>query len=356
MKIMPSQRIPTCGTAALLLVGFILTALLFPIDSVTAGIYKYQREDGTWAFTDDPSLAPDKAAAQAEGGAIPGNDLAEWLQKQKSPANILEKTALATVVITSSVGKGSGFFISAGGHIITNKHVIRSTELQEERREAVYDEVDDRIKNHRRALRKEQAMLNRKRKELKNARKEMHPNAYLAQEAYYQQWQTDINRRKSRLRNAVNDYHRQQSSYENDIGVRDMDQHFTIMLADKSEHNVYLVAISADHDLALLKLDGYVTPHLSAATGGVQAGVPVYAIGNPVSLHNSISGGILSGWENDFLKTDAKIYPGNSGGPLVTEEGGVIGVNTFKKLTHNFEGLGFAIPIETVFSEFSTHL
>ena len=52
-----------------------------------------------------------------------------------------------------------------------------------------------------------------------------------------------------------------------------------------------------------------------------------------------------------YIQTDTPINPGNSGGPLIDERGLVIGVNTIK-LTQS-EGLGFAIPIQTVFEEFS---
>ena len=47
-----------------------------------------------------------------------------------------------------------------------------------------------------------------------------------------------------------------------------------------------------------------------------------------------------------------EIYPGNSGGPLVTEDGKVLGVNTMKLITEKFEGLGFAITISHVLTEF----
>lgn len=52
------------------------------------------------------------------------------------------------------------------------------------------------------------------------------------------------------------------------------------------------------------------------------------------------------------MQINAQIYPGNSGGPLVTAQGRVLGINTFKTLTLKFEGLGFAIPIETALREF----
>ena len=63
-----------------------------------------------------------------------------------------------------------------------------------------------------------------------------------------------------------------------------------------------------------------------------------------------------SGFEGGFLQTNAQIYPGNSGGPLIAADGWVLGINTFKKLTHKFEGLGFAIPISVAWHEFETFL
>jgi serine protease Do len=71
-----------------------------------------------------------------------------------------------------------------------------------------------------------------------------------------------------------------------------------------------------------------------------------------VRLRNSVSAGVISGFEGVFVKTNAQIYPGSSGGPLVTAQGRVIGINTFKKLTHKFEGLGFAISIKKALDAF----
>ena len=114
-----------------------------------------------------------------------------------------------------------------------------------------------------------------------------------------------------------------------------------------------MVEISKDHDLALLKVDGYTTPFLTPEDPFASAqGEPVYAIGNPVKLRNSVTAGVVSGFEGVFVKTNAQIYPGNSGGPLVTAQGRVIGINTFKKLTHKFEGLGFAISINVALDTF----
>lgn len=70
---------------------------------------------------------------------------------------------------------------------------------------------------------------------------------------------------------------------------------------------------------------------------------------------------ICQGWQESgitppaALPTGARIYPGNSGGPLVTEEGLVLGVNTMKMITEKFEGLGFAIRYGLVEVEFKNY-
>ena len=138
-----------------------------------------------------------------------------------------------------------------------------------------------------------------------------------------------------------------------DANLAGLNRNFTVYLADNTPLYAYVVEISNQHDLALLKVDGYITPFLQPGHPFASAqGDPVYAIGNPVKLRNSVTAGVVSGFQGDFVKTNAQIYPGNSGGPLVTAQGRVIGINTFKKLTHKFEGLGFAISITAAMDAF----
>lgn len=78
-------------------------------------------------------------------------------------------------------------------------------------------------------------------------------------------------------------------------------------------------------------------------------GESVIAIGNPLSLSNTITRGIVSGIrETDsqtLIQTDASINPGNSGGPLINKYGEVVGVINSKVAGVGIQGLGFAVSI-----------
>jgi serine protease Do/serine protease DegQ len=81
----------------------------------------------------------------------------------------------------------------------------------------------------------------------------------------------------------------------------------------------------------------------------------VFAIGNPQKIGQTVTAGIVSGLHlahiglglyEDFIQTDAAIYPGNSGGALVDLRGDFVGINTaFNAVGKDNPGMGFAIPI-----------
>ena len=79
----------------------------------------------------------------------------------------------------------------------------------------------------------------------------------------------------------------------------------------------------------------------------------MFAIGAPVDdrLSGSVSRGIVSGYPElegkRLLQTDAAVNPGNSGGPILSETGEVLGVVSSKYFGVGVEGLGFAVPTET---------
>ena len=113
-------------------------------------------------------------------------------------------------------------------------------------------------------------------------------------------------------------------------------------------------------DLAVVKIDAQNLPVAEFGdSSDIQVGEPAIAIGNPLGLEfrGSVTVGVISALnrsvqvgERNFnlIQTDAAINPGNSGGALVNADGKVIGINSAKIAVSSVEGIGFAIPINSV--------
>ena len=131
-----------------------------------------------------------------------------------------------------------------------------------------------------------------------------------------------------------------------------------VRLSDGREVAANILGSDAVTDIALLKIDVAHLPVLRlGSSGAVSVGDPVIAIGNPFGLGQSVSAGIISARARtleddpyiDFLQTDAAINHGNSGGPLLSVDGTVVGVTSaIFSPSGGSVGLGFAIPAETV--------
>ncbi|MEA3149450.1 MAG: serine protease Do [Gammaproteobacteria bacterium] len=131
-----------------------------------------------------------------------------------------------------------------------------------------------------------------------------------------------------------------------------------VRLSDSRELPAKILGADAVTDIALLKVDAGHLPVLRLGSSDVvSVGDPVIAIGNPFGLGQSVSAGIISARARtleddpyiDFLQTDAAINHGNSGGPLLSLDGTVVGVTSaIFSPSGGSVGLGFAIPAETV--------
>ncbi len=133
----------------------------------------------------------------------------------------------------------------------------------------------------------------------------------------------------------------------------------SVILFDGRELSAALVGADAPTDVAVLKVRADRLPAIPLEGGeGVAVGDFVLAIGNPLDLGQSVTSGIISGLHRhivgvtkyqDFIQTDAAIYPGNSGGALVNGRGDLVGINTaFIGPGRGNPGVGFAIPIALV--------
>lgn len=367
---------------------FLIAVLLLFCENGHAKIYKYQDENGNWHFTDTPmeverevqtmggegESGEDEYETGDENAAAAGDpkDLTQKLTREKRPTNDIEKATLGTVIVTSPVGRGSGFFVSDDGYIITNKHVLVGVEQENS---AIARSIQDKIEQAERSLEIEIRRVRRYEEDLEEKRAELYEKMDKVEEIedYYERkrkssqierrleelnaYEEQITRSRNSLLERENRLWREKEKIDSMHGKRPLENSYKITLIDNSDFYAYLISTSDDWDLALLKLDGYRTPYIERADSrSIPRGEDLYAIGNPINLEHSVARGVLSGREDGFIKTDAKIYPGNSGGPLVTKKGKVIGINTFKKLTYHFEGLGFAIPIDTAMEEFRSYL
>jgi serine protease Do len=119
-----------------------------------------------------------------------------------------------------------------------------------------------------------------------------------------------------------------------------------------------LIGTDQDEDLAVIKVDRSGLQPLSLAdSSSLRQGQIVLAFGNPMTLEDSVTMGIISSVERRlspddlvaYIQTDAPINPGNSGGPLIDADGRLVGISTFiLSQSGGSEGIGFAIPAKIV--------
>jgi serine protease DegQ len=148
------------------------------------------------------------------------------------------------------------------------------------------------------------------------------------------------------------------------LHVVDGAKRIRVVFHDGMEAAAELIGARPEHDLAVLKAQSVpddLEPATMRSTAGLRPGEAVMAVGFPFGIGPSASAGVISGLGREYRSTegkriltnliqfDAAVNPGNSGGPLVTNEGEVIGIVTgLLNPTEQrvFVGIGFAVPIE----------
>ena len=310
--------------------------------------------------------------------SLPETNLSVKLSTNLSPKTPLERACMCTIALKTAAGHGSGFFISDDGFIITNKHVVRGNKQQD-------NDIRKEFENKLSFLKRIKLQLDARGEEITAYKTALVVEWASYKEAlkyagtkpekdHLKQWENEIRKveniileEEKAFKSDLMEYW--QTKKEIDSQFKDFMKgkkqlasqlYFEIILADETKLNAQLYNLSDKHDLALLKVFGYQTPYLKPVKmDELSQGQNVYAVGSPIhlDLNNTITSGVLSGFRENYIQTNAEIFPGNSGGPLINENGEVIGVNTMKLIMgYNFEGLSFAIPINTVFEEFKEYL
>lgn len=137
-----------------------------------------------------------------------------------------------------------------------------------------------------------------------------------------------------------------------DIGVE-------VITSDGQSYSAVVVGYDSRTDLALLKINASdLKPVEFVNSDQIEVGQDALAVGNPGGMNysNSLTRGAVSALNRTvssnsmvtYIQTDAAINPGNSGGPLLNIAGQVMGINTIKIANTDYEGMGFAIPSNTV--------
>jgi Do/DeqQ family serine protease len=129
----------------------------------------------------------------------------------------------------------------------------------------------------------------------------------------------------------------------------------SVSMGDRRELKATVVGVDSWTDLALLKVDATNLPVIPwGDSSNLKVAEWVMAIGNPFSLNQTVTLGIVSALGRagmgistyeDFIQTDAAINPGNSGGALINSRGELIGINTaIYSQSGGYQGIGFAVP------------
>ena len=314
-----------------------------PVNSTTVPIIAVER--ASTRLLPQPVAPPIMPAQQiASQSASPLPDPQSQSTESPDSSNPIEAARRATVLIKTGWGLGSGFIIDADCNVVTNRHVVE-TDGAKVANEFVQDpETDERVAAARQEL---IDTLNREQR-LREAL-DGRPAANLER--------AELDRHIAIMRQRLADLstnHLKQTITQQVVGAGH--RGFVASLVDGRQFDSLHADFAANSDLALFKLPATHCPYIPAGhSTRLSFGQRLYTIGNPSGLAYTVTSGVFSGERGTgserLLQTDAPINPGNSGGPLVTERGEVIGINTM--VLRGTQGIGFAIPIEAAFDEFS---
>jgi len=256
--------------------------------------------------------------------------------------NPIEAARNATVFIRTGWGLGSGFIIDQQCHVITNRHVVETDGTRVANSFARDPDTQARMVAAAQQL---QAAIVR----------EQQLRRQLATQPGTNLEQLELDRHIVSMQQELADLPGRFNEFITKKVEGSSHEGFSATLVDGREFISLHAEYASNADLAVFQLPTRDCPHIpSGHSVDLAFGERLYTVGNPQGLAYTVTSGVFSGERGDgkqrFLQTDAPINPGNSGGPLITASGQVVGINTM--VARGMQGIGFAIPIETVYEEF----
>ncbi|WP_339250404.1 serine protease [Sporosarcina sp. FSL W8-0480] len=142
------------------------------------------------------------------------------------------------------------------------------------------------------------------------------------------------------------------------------DKFITVVFPEDGRYNATVLEAYPEIDVAVLEIEGNDLPSLTLANNNIamEENDPITFIGNPLSFKGIANEGTilspitLNNWTNEVMMIKAPVYRGNSGSPVINENGQVIGV-VFATLDHEEHGkVGLFIPIDLFYDYQEHHL
>ncbi len=287
-------------------------------------------------LADTPLVLPPEKGALDDGrqGSVRGSQR-DRLEAGAAPRNPIERARLATVQLRTSVASGTAFLIDNSCRAFTNKHVLTAMATEDE------GAAD-------RNLRAAEDLVERLEERIESRRASKYRSCPSCRLSEIDDMLTSEFDRLNRAKVALEALREQ---------FEDGSRGAVAMLADGVEVSLEVLWQSERSDLAVVRLNAVDCPYLKPAPDDdLEFGQRLFAIGNPLGLTHSVTSGVFSGYRRDeygkrVIQTDAPINSGNSGGPLLTEDGRVIGINT--AIARGATGIGFAIPYSRARDEWS---
>jgi S1-C subfamily serine protease len=383
--------------------------LVMPTSVVHAQFYKWQDAQGNWHISDEAPSESDAAQSSSEVqqldaptpaiGVLPSNaspngigsapagvgqtgeammesfdgsvNLLQQLEARYPDMSPIARATLAVVKIKTPLGEGLGFFVTSAGHIVTNKHVIRPADsgpiaqkaAEFEARKAALAKMNRALRVERASMRDLKAEMKAKAKYIKSksegsVAKKVAQREYDDMQSRYKSREQDYIREQRRYRKLNETLISESSGLSFKISTTNMARRFKIFLKDGSMQWAHLLRIHERSDLALLQVRVAETPFILPSFGGlVSQGMTVFAIGSPGRGRDVINKGIVTGIQGDLVLNDISLASSNSGAPLITEWGDVVGIASARLAAENDrENGGISRHIEAIFRAFPDDL